>query len=255
MATLLGFLLLMPAGASSAEPGPAVAVAASLRHTMPDLVAAFREGGGGELRVSYGASGALTRQIRRGAPFALFLAANEAYPQRLIAAGRTHGSGAIYARGRVALYVPTGSPLTPDGSLGDLRRALADGRLERFAIAQPAHAPYGERARAVLKHEKLWQSVQPYLATGENAAQAAQFAATGAAEGALIPLALARSPRFARNGQHGAVPAAWHPPLKHRMVRLPDAGARAQRFYRFMRQPKAQTILEANGFAPAEPAG
>ncbi|MCF3711081.1 substrate-binding domain-containing protein, partial [Salmonella enterica] len=83
-------------------------------------------------------------------------------------------------------------------TLEDLRAALTDGRLRRFAIANPEHAPYGRAARSVLRHAGLWTAIEPRLVLGENAAQAMQFAASGSSQGGIVPLSLSREPDIAR---------------------------------------------------------
>lgn len=246
LAALLALVIAVPLPAAERA---SVAVAASLRIAMPALIAAFERETGHSLRVAYASSGILTRQIRRGAPFSLFLAANADYPGKLVRAGLTVGAGTTYAHGRIGLFVPDGSPLDADAGLEGLRRALANGRVERFAIPHPGHAPYGVRARQALEHAGLWQRIQPVLVRGENAAQAAQFSASGSTAGGIIPASLGRAPRFAERGRFAPIAARRHAPLEQRMVLLAGADATARSFYRFMQGPVARRILERNGFA------
>lgn len=246
--------LVATALAAAAQPrAPSIAAAASLRPVVPALVAAFRAETGHEVRVSYAATGKLTRQILRGAPFELLLAADPDYPQRLVAAGRTADSGAVYARGRLALYLPEGSRVAAVEALQDLPEAIASGRVERFAIPNPQYAPYGRRARAALRAGGLWSPVQPVLVLGDNASQAAQFAAADARSAGIVPAAFERAQRFADSGRFVAVPTTWYRPLAHRMVLIEDAGDVARAFYRFMQSARARTILGNNGFGdPSE---
>lgn len=239
----------LAAPAAGAAAAPSIAVASSLRPVMPELVAAFREQGGARVRVSYGASGNLTHQILQGAPFELFLAADTRYVRMLVEAGRTAGAGAVYAYGRIGLFVPGGSPLAPDGRLGDLRARLGDGAVRRFAIPNPAHAPYGVRAREALAHAGLWQAIQPVLVLGENAAQAAQFASSGATDGGIVPASLAATARLQRAGRFAPIPRDWYSPLEQRMVLVRGAGATARRLYEFMRSEPARALLQRGGFA------
>ena len=228
---------------------PAVAVAASLRIAMPALAAAFEDRTGHRIRLSYAASGLLTRQIRRGAPFELFLAANAAYPERLVRAGLTEGEGRVYAHGRIGLFAPDDSPIAVADGLAGLRRALAAGSVARFAIPNPRHAPYGVRARQALEHAGAWSAIQPALVVGENAAQAAQFAASGSTAGGIIPASLGRAPRFAQRGRFALIPAARHEPLPQRMVLLQGAGPVARALHDFLLSGRAREVLRMHGFS------
>jgi molybdate transport system substrate-binding protein len=152
------------------------------------------------------------------------------------------------------LKVPNGSPLALDGTLDDLARAIHDGRLRRFAIANPEHAPYGKRAEEALRHKGIWEDIRPFLVYGENVAQAAQFATSGNAQGGIVAYSLALSPQLKALGGHALVPAAWHAPLRQRMVRLRGAGPMADRFYGYLQEEPARAIFRRYGFVlPGEP--
>lgn len=229
--------------------GPAVAAASDLKFALDEVAALFRQRTGQAVRITYGSSGNFFRQISQGAPFELFLSADEQLVERLAQAGLTQDAGALYAVGRIALFVPAGSPVRADAELSDLREALADGRLRRLAIANPEHAPYGRAAREALVHAGLWEAAQPKLVLGENVSQAAQFAASGSAQAGIVALSLARAPAFASVGSHALVPATWHRPLRQRMVLLRGATPAAQALYAFLGEPPARAILERYGFA------
>jgi molybdate transport system substrate-binding protein len=249
LAATLGGAALGPA--ACARTAPAIAAASDLQFALPDLAEAFRAQGGGALKLVFGSSGAFTTQIEQGAPFELFLSADQAYVQRLAGKGLTQGEGFRYAQGRIALFAPHGSALQVDGEMRDLRAALADGRLRRFAIANPEHAPYGRAAREALIHAGLWDAAQPRLVLGENAAQAAQFASSGSTQGGLIPHALVLAPELAARGTSALVPAAWHQPLNQQMVLLKRAGPTARAFYAWLQSPAAKAILAQYGFSTA----
>ena len=151
----------------------------------------FARDGGQQVELVFGSSGTLTRQIRDSAPFEMFLSADEAFVEELAEAGLTRDRGTLYAVGRIVLFAPTGSPLNPGEGLDGLARLLASGRVTRFAIANPEHAPYGRAAEAALRKRGLWNDLQPRLVLGENVSQAAQFATTGNAVGGIIAYSLA----------------------------------------------------------------
>ena len=242
--------VLMLAGAAAAAGGPpVVAAAASLRHVFPELMHTWTAAGGVPPEVSFGSSGNLYRQIAQGAPFDLFLSADEAQAFKLVREGRTEGGGAVYGVGRLVLLVPGHSRLAPDASLEDLGRAIGDGRLRRFAIANPAHAPYGRAAREALSRAALWTrlSQSGRLLFAENTAQAVQFALSRGADGGLVPHALAE--RVSREARYTLIDASMHRPIAHRMVLLSRAGDETRALFRFLAGPEARRIFERAGFA------
>jgi molybdate transport system substrate-binding protein len=247
IALLAAALLALPANAETAK--PVIAAAADLNVALPEIAALFAKTTGRAVDLTFGSSGNFTQQIEQGAPFAMFLSADEAYVTRLARAGRTVDDGALYAIGRIGIFTPKGSAVKADGALADLAAALADGRLKRFAIANPEHAPYGRAAREALQHAGLWDRIESRLVLGENVAQATQFAASGSAEGGIIPLSLARSPAIAALGDFALLPADWHAALRQRMVLLKGAGETAREFYAFMQGPAARAALVRYGFA------
>jgi molybdate transport system substrate-binding protein len=227
---------------------PVIAAAADLKFALEDIATRFRDDTREEVKLAFGSSGNFARQIEQGAPFRMFLSADEEFVFRLAEAGKTVDRGALYAVGRIVMMVPKGSPLAVDPTLKDLAAALADGRLKKFAIANPEHAPYGRRAEEALRYAGLWDRIKDRLVFGENVAQAAQFATTGGAQGGVIAYSLALSPTVARLGAFGLIPDAWHSPLRQRMALLQRAGPTAQAFYQYMQQPPARAILVRYGF-------
>lgn len=237
------------ASAAAAAQAPVVAAAANLKYALDDIEQAFRRDTGQSVRISYGSTGNLAQQVANGAPFELFLAADEATVERLAAGGHTRDGGVVYAQGRLALFVPRGSPLRVDGSLSDLRAAVADGRLQRFAIANPEHAPYGLAAKQALERIDAWEAIRPRLVLGENVSQAMQFAAGGNAQGGLVPLALANAPQLASAGRYAIVPESLHAPLRQRMALLKRSGNTARAFYDYLQRDPARAILVRHGYA------
>jgi len=154
---LLGVALSAPAGAADQ---PVIAAASSLNGALEEIRRTFTQATGSKIRISFGSSGNLTRQIVQGAPFELFLSADEAYTAALVDKGLTAGASHVYAVGRLVLFIPAGSGLNADSTFEDLTRALSDGRLRRLALANPEHAPCGRAAREVLEYHQLWQGVQ-----------------------------------------------------------------------------------------------
>jgi molybdate transport system substrate-binding protein len=230
---------------------PLVAAASDLKFVLEEIAAGFRSATGHSLRLSFGASGHFARQIERGAPFEIFLSADETLVFRLADSGLTRDRGEVYAIGHLSLFVPHGSPLKADPGLSDLRASLHDGRLRHFAIANPGHAPYGAAARAVLQHTGLWAAIQSRLVIGENAAQAAQFAVSGHVQAGLLARSLIMAPSLAKAGVSADVDPAWHPALRQRMVLLRGAGPVAVAFRDWMLAASARSLLRRYGFGPS----
>ncbi len=247
-AVIAGLLCALLPQIGAAADVPIVAAASDLKFALEEAAAAFTRTTGRSVRLVFGSSGNFRSQIAAGAPIELFLSADEDLVTALQHEGRTAGGGRLYAIGRLALMIPRGSPLKVDPGLGNLRVALTDGRLQKFAIANPDHAPYGKRAKEALQHAGLWGAIQPFLVLGENVAQAAAYATSGSAQGGLIAWSLARSPGIGRLGEAVLIPAGWHSPLRQRMVLIKGAGSTAEAFYAFLTQPEARAIFERYGF-------
>lgn len=251
MTRLLGVLVLtlgttVPA---SAQQAPNIAAASDLRLALSEVAASFKRDTGQEVSLTFGSSGNFYRQLQQGAPFQLFLSADEDYALDLAKAGKTVDRGTLYAIGRLALVASKGSPLSVDNKLSGLRTALRAGQITRFAIANPDHAPYGKRAEELLKHARLWVPLAGKFVLGENVSQALQFATAGGAQGGIVAYSLVLDPAFAARADYALLPAAWHQPLRQRMVLIKGAGLVTQRFYRYVQQPAARRIFVRYGFA------
>ena len=227
---------------------PTIAAAANLNFALTEIANQFERERGTRVEVVFGASGTLTRQIRDGAPFEMFLAADEEFPNQLNAAGLTRDGGAVYAIGRLVLFAPNGSRLKVDERLDGLSRLLNAGGVTRFAIANPEVAPYGRAAEATLRKHGLWDPIRSRLVLGDSIAQAAQFATTGNAVGGLIAYSLVKEPALADKGTYALIPQTDHPPLRQRMVLLKQATPVVAQFYHYMQGPAARAILVKSGY-------
>lgn len=241
-------VMLAAPGALVAQNAPRVAAAANLNTVLDDITAQFERERGSRVEVVFGASGVLTRQIQDGAPFELFLSADEEFPKKLAASGLTRDEGVVYAVGRLAIFAPKGSPLSVDERLDGLARLAKADRITRFAIANPVVAPYGKAAEAVLRKRGLLDAIRPRLIFGDTIAQAAQFATTGNAVGGLIAYSIALDPQFASRGTSALIPEEDHPPLRQRMVVLKRAGPVSQQFYEYLLGNTARVIFKKHGY-------
>lgn len=225
-----------------------VAAAADLRLALDQIAAMFETTHGATVRITYGSSGNLARQFAQGAPFELFLSADEALAQPLVDAGRAEGPGMVYGVGRLALIARKASTIEAESGLAAVKNALVANTIARFAIANPEHAPYGARAREALQKFGVWDQLQGRLVLAENVAQAAQFVATGAADAGMTALPLVKVGDALATLRFSVVPAEYHTPLRQRMVLAKQAGAPARALYAFIASPGAQAILRTFGF-------
>lgn len=249
-AALLALSMSAPRVGMARDDAPVVAAASVLQFAVVEIAEAFEAETGHAVRLSFGSTGNFSRQIRQGAPFEVFLAADDQFIADLHAGGFTLDAGVRYAVGRLVIMAPTGSALTPDPALDHLASMLSAGQLRRFAIANPHHAPYGMRTREALVTKGIWEAIQPTLVLGENVSQAAQFALSGNADGGIFAYALALAPEVHPRGTFALIPESWHAPLQQRMVLLPGAGEVARAFYAYMQGPTAQEIMTRYGFDP-----
>jgi len=234
---LLAFLLFSFTAASPAE--LIVAAASDLAPLQTPLAAAFHAKTGQTLRFTIAASGELARQIRNGAPYDVFLSANEQYVKDLSAAGfLDRKTVTVYAHGRLALWSKSGDYKT----VRDLLRPQA----LHVAIANPKFAPYGVAAQQALQSQRLWMQLEPKIVYGENIREALQYAESGNADAALVAWSLVHN----RGGI--LLPAAWHAPINQAggAVAHSSQPVLARTFLKFLTGPEGSKILAAHGLEP-----
>ncbi len=191
--------------------------------------------------MTLGASGMLARQIEAGAPYDVFLSANERYVNELAASGRLEpASVRLYAFGRLGLW-------SRDGRIRDVRELTA-ATVQRVAIANPAHAPYGAAAQDFLERLSLWKALQPKIVYGENVRETLEFAESGNADAAITAWSLV----FDRPG--AVLLPDHHAPIRQaggivKGTSQPDA---ARRFMEFLVGRDGQALLAAHGLKPAK---
>ncbi len=225
-----------------------VAAAADLSTALKELSDAYEKKTGVSVKLSFGASGALTQQIQNGAPFDLFFSADMDYPRQLISAGLADaGSLYQYAVGRLVLWVPADSPLDVEHKGIEV---LLDASVKKIAMANPEHAPYGRAAVAALKHYCMYDRVREQLVLGENVAQAAQFAESGNAQVGFVALAHALAPAMRGKGKYWVVPAEAYPALAQGVVVIAGSARKkeAGEFVEFVKTKQAVEVLRVFGF-------
>ncbi len=240
-------LLLLNSCAALAEKFT-IAAASDLRYALNEVIVEYRKQyPNHEPTVIYGSSGKMTTQIVNGAPYDIFFSADIGFPQKLHAEGFAVTEPAVYAIGRVVLW-----SANHDASQLTLKDLAAD-KFRRIAIAQPAHAPYGQRAKEAMQAAGVWAGVQSKLVFGENIAHTAQMAESGAADIAIIALSLAKFPAMARRGYH-LIDETLHQPLTQGYVVTSHGEGKAGvgSFIAFMETDTAHQIMEGYGFVMAE---
>lgn len=224
-----------------------VAAASNLKFVLADLASLYQQQTGTRVDVNLGASGNLARQILQGLPVEQFISADENWVAELVKAGRTLDTGHRYATGRLALILPKKSALPLNQGLAAVVRALRPG--DKFAIANPALAPYGVAAEEALRRSGVGPLRAAQKVLGDHIGQATQFVATGAAQAGITALALALAPDIARSLQVLPLPADLHAPLHQRMVLLKGASEAARHWQRFLLSAPAQAVWLRHGYA------
>lgn len=226
-----------------------VAVASNFAETARALAQSYEAESGHRIKISSGATGALYAQIRNGAPFDVFLAANDSEPTRLAAEGHAAGTPYVYALGRLVLWSSDAQRID-----GDCATVLKRGDYRRLALANPRLAPYGAAATAVLRHLGLSESLAPRLVTGENVAQTFQYAATGNAELGFVALAQTLALPPTRAGSQCVVEPGMYPPIRQQAVLLKHGAdnAAAAAFFDYLRSARAANLIKKAGYALPE---
>jgi molybdate transport system substrate-binding protein len=224
-----------------------IAAAADLKFAMGELSKKFEKQTGTKVNVTYGSSGNVFSQMQNGAPFDLFFSADIEYPKKLEAAGLAEPETLYeYAVGRIAIWTPA------DAKVDVAKQgwsALLDASVEKIAIANPAHAPYGRAAVAAMQNAGIYESVKAKLVYGENISQAAQFVQSGNAQAGIVALSLAVSPAM-REGKRWEIPAELHPAIEQGAIVLKGAKNKnaALAFLEFVKSTSGRAILTKYGF-------
>ncbi len=226
-----------------------VAAAADLSAALQELAANYEKRTGVVVKLSFGASGALTQQIQNGAPFDVFFSADMDYPRQLIAARQADGATLYrYAVGQLVLWVPKDSQLDVEHKGMDV---LLDPSVKKIAMANPQHAPYGRAAAAALKHYGLYEKISDRLVLGENISQAAQFVESGNAQAGFVALAHVVAPAMQGKGKYWVVPADAYPPLDQGVILISHSAHQkdAAGFLGFVKTEEAAGMLKRYGFS------
>jgi molybdate transport system substrate-binding protein len=222
-----------------------VVVAANMKDAFVEIQKEFQKESKGELKVIYGSSGNFASQILNGAPFHLFISADEQYPLELFKKGKTVNDGAVYAIGKLALITNKSKGIVLD----DSREKMADAiqKANKIALAKPELAPYGRASVEYLKASNLWDLASGKIVYADNIAMAAMFVTTGSADIGFTALSIAKSPSVAKQISFIEIKEGYQP-IRQRMVLIKNPTPDAVRLYEFMQSPKAKDILRSFGY-------
>lgn len=240
---LFGFLAY--AGTAAADE-TTVAIAANFTTAIQRLASEFNRATGHQLLASFGSTGKLYAQIKNGAPFDVFLAADERRPKLLESEGyAVPGTRFTYAIGRLVLWSPEAGVVDPHGNV------LRTGNFARLAIANAKTAPYGAAAEQILRRSGLWKELAPRLVRGENITQTFQFVSTGNVPLGFVALAQVRALPAARRGSQWLVPAGLYDPLRQDAVLLKHGAdnAAARAFLEYLRSPTVKSVIRELGYS------
>ena len=223
-----------------------VAVAANLKDAFSEILIAYKSSGTPTMRVVYGSSGNLSAQIMNGAPFNLFIAADEHFPLELYKNGKTVDEGVVYAIGKLTIIAKNSSGIPLHGNKTSVAQAIV--KANKVAIAKPELAPYGKAAVDYLKGQGLWDLAKDKLVYADNVGSATAYVMSGAADIGFTALSLAKSPDVAKQTHFLLLDDGLYQPIKQRMVLIKGAPQEAVHLYRFMQGSQAKLILQKYGY-------
>jgi len=236
-AAILSLGVALPSHAATVS----VAVAANFTKVAEELATAFKAKTGDELQLSFGATGQLYTQITQGAPFQIFLAADDQRPQKAVDEGYgVDGTVFTYAQGKLVLY-----GIATDVTAGaDVLKADA---FQKLSIADPETAPYGAAAVETLKALNLYDTLAPKIVTAQNISQAQQFVESGSAELGFVALSQVIG---SDKGTQWLVPAELYQPIRQDAVLLKtgENEPAAKAFLDYLRSDEAVAIIRKSGY-------
>ncbi len=222
-----------------------VAVASNFTKPMAEIAAAFEKATGHSANLSFGSSGKFVAQLENGAPFEVFLSADDKNPRKLEQDGfAVPGSQFTYAVGKLVLWSTT------PGLVDDLGKILSTGSFRHLALADPKLAPYGAAAVEVMQNMGVFDKLQPLFVQGENIAQTQQFISTGNAELGFVALSQVIEKGKIAKGSGWIVPEELHAPILQDVVLLKRGAENpvAPALLQFLKSPESLAIIKKYGY-------
>lgn len=229
-----------------------VAVAANFTRVARELVPLFEVSSGHRVRMSYGSTGRLYAQIEQGAPYEVFLAADDERPALAVTRGLALAESRVtYAVGRLVLWSAR------DDRINDGIEYLRSAQFSRLALANPKTAPYGRAAQEVMEQLGVWQKLQPLLVRGDSIAQTFQFAVSENADAGFIALAQLNGWQGRERGAGGSywvVPDTLHSPIIQDAVLLKrgEHNEAAHAFMAFLGSEPVRQLIARHGYDLAQ---
>ena len=225
-----------------------VFAAADLRFALDEVKKEFlKQSPNHELEMIYGSSGKGLHQIENGAPYDLYFSANEAFVEKLYKEGHVIEPSKLYAVGRVVLWSKN-----PNFDAKKGFENLKAPWVKKIAIANPTHAPYGEKAKQAMESLGIYKEIESQLVLGENISHTAQFIESGAADIGIIALSLALAPTIAQgtNPDYYLIDYKLHQPLLqgYSITKYAKDNKLAREFYTYVNSDKSKEILKEFGF-------
>lgn len=226
-----------------------VAVASNFTKPMAEIADAFKKDTGHTAKLSFGSSGKIVSQLQNGAPFEMFLSADDAKPAKLEQEGLTvPGSRFTYAMGTLVLW--SAKP----GYVDDQGQILSKGGFQHIALANPKLAPYGEAAVETMKNLGVQDKLQTLQVQGDNISQTHQFVSTGNAELGFVALSQVISDGKIAEGSAWVVPASLHKPIRQDAVLMKngEANPAAPALLDYLKSEPAKVIIQKYGYGLAQ---
>lgn len=243
---LAGFAFLCALSGASASTADTitVAVASNFAGSLNQLAERFEKNSGHIVRVSSASTGKLYTQIKNGAPFDIFMSADEAHVDRLVREGQAGaGHAAVYALGKLVF-------ISNIAATGECRNVLSDAQLKYLAIANPQTAPYGAAAQQTMERLGVWNHLRTKLVLGENIVQTLQFVASGSANAGFVAKSTLVGEHIVKRACEWPVPDTLHAPIKQKMTVLNRSQGKPAvlAFWRFMQTAEAAALIRDGGY-------
>ena len=222
-----------------------VAVASNFTKPMTEIAVEFEKATGHSAKLSFGSSGKFVSQFENGAPFEVFLSADDEKPLKLEQADlAVKNSHFTYAQGKLVLWSNSANYVDAQGEI------LNKGSFKHIALADPKLAPYGAAAVEFLKNKNLLDTLQPLFVLGENISQTHQFISTGNAELGFVALSQVSENGKITSGSGWVVPVNFYQPIKQDAVLLKtgEKNPAAKALLDYLKSPAAKTIIQKYGY-------
>ncbi|GDY26068.1 molybdate-binding periplasmic protein ModA [Agarivorans sp. Toyoura001] len=221
-----------------------VAVAANFYKPVLAIADQYQQETGHQVSVSAGSTGKLYAQIKNGAPFEVFLAADQKRPSLLVEQGLAKASSQFtYAKGTLVLW-------SSKPELVDAKGEILNSEIKHLAICNPKTAPYGAAAVSALQHLGIYQQLQSKFVEGQSVGQTYQQISSGAVDLGFVALSQVLVDSKLSRGSMWLVPSKLYAPIKQDAVLLNkgDSNPAAQEFIDYLRENQITALIKGFGY-------